>query len=82
MEELAGVTAMEAKVAEVTVRFTAGLTMPCVFPGAPPARRKGEPFAWANWRRSWVLIQKNGDGVIRLVEDREILRADETEIGR
>src|SRR5208337_3907206 len=27
------------------------------------------------------LIQKNGDGVIRLVEDREILRADEAEIG-
>ena len=48
MEKLAGVTEMEASVAEVTVRFAAGLAMPTL-PGAPPARRNGEPFAWANW---------------------------------
>jgi hypothetical protein len=48
MEELAGVTAMDASVAEVTVRLTAGLAMPWVELGAPPARRNGEPVAAAN----------------------------------
>jgi len=81
MEELAGVTAMEAKVAEVTVRFTQDSRCPACFLALLPPGERVSICLGELGDGVGSLIQKNGDGVIRLVEDREILRADETEIG-